>query len=150
MPLRWKKEVPTPSPPSLSELVHEEVTSTSITMPKMDFMLSFVSAYWIHPQDLLQVKRVKVQVVTFFWSSALHREPLVLLVLRTHIDVVINLGELPCLSEKSNRYISPSISPKALGVLFYGSGSGKLNVIFFVLACLRRLHTNADKQGVLE
>lgn len=67
-----------------------------------------------------------------------------LLVLHTRIDVVINSGELPCLSEKSDRHVSLSTIPKALGVLFYGSGSGKLNAIFLCLGDYIQIQTNKD------
>lgn len=73
-----------------------------------------------------------------------------LLELHTHMDVVINRRELPCLSEKSNSHRSLSTSPKALGVLFYESGSGNLMHFFFGDCLFRRLHTNTDKEGVLE
>lgn len=144
MPLWWKKQAPTPSPASPPELVHEEVTSTSVRMPETDFMLVLVSAYWTRPQGLLLVTRVKIWVVTLPWSPALHHKPLVLLVLHTRIDVVINSGELPCLSEKSDRHVSLSTVPKALGVLFYGSGSGKLNAIFLYLGDCIQIQTNKD------
>lgn len=87
---------------------------------------------WLLSQpEGLWVTRVTVQAVTLFVNPALHHDPLVLLLQCTDTDVVINSGELHCLPEKNNSLISLSTSTKALGHLFYGYGSGKLNTIFF-------------------
>lgn len=84
----------------------------------------------------LWVTRVAAQAVTLSANPALHHDPLVPLFQCTCTDVVINSGELHCLSEKSNSQISLSTSAKALGALFYGYGSGKLNTIFFCFLAL--------------
>lgn len=73
---------------------------------------------------------------SYFGNPALHHDPLVLLLQCAPTEVVINSGELHCLSENTNSHISLPTSTKALGGLFYGYGSGKVNIILFCFLAL--------------
>lgn len=126
--LWWKKEGPFPA-----DFSQKEDTTTSIRFPKTEFMMAFVSPHWAN----LRVAHLRVtRLAGQLHSLDIQLYTMILLCSCFSVLIQINSGELHCLSEKSSSHISLSTCTKALGGLFYGYRSGKLNAIFFCFLAL--------------